>query len=89
MKKRNFEAAHHSAESGEDDELENGGKKKREKLAPKDFVEVERWDRMEKSDTDILAHIREMEKENRGWQTKKKIKRRLAGTKVSYNFRPN
>ena len=29
---------------------------------PKDFVEVERWDRMEMSDTDILAPIREMVK---------------------------
>ena len=30
---------------------------KRVKLALKDFVEVERWDRMEMSNTDILAHI--------------------------------
>ena len=57
------EAAQHSAESGDDDEIQNeeemtGGKKKRAKLAPKDFVEVERWDRMEMSDSDILAHIR-------------------------------
>ena len=42
------EVDHDSAESGDDDELENeeemtGGKKKRAKLAPKDFVEVERW----------------------------------------------
>ena len=59
--------AHHFAESGDDDELENeeemtGGKKKRAKLALEYFVEVERWDRMEMSDTDILAHIREMVK---------------------------
>ena len=59
------EVGYHSAESGDDDELENeeemtGGKKKRTKLALKDFVEVERWERMEVSDTDILAHIREM-----------------------------
>ena len=64
------EVAHHSAEFGDDDELENaeemtGGKKKRAKLAPKDFVEVERWDRMEMSDTDVLAHIREMVKLDR------------------------
>ena len=32
-----------------------GGKKKRAKLALKDFVEVERCDRMEMSDTYILA----------------------------------
>ena len=56
--------AHHFAESGDDDELENeeemnGGKKKQAKLTLKDFVEVERLDRMEMSDTDILAHIRE------------------------------
>ena len=38
------------------------GKKKRAKLVLKDFVEVERWDQMEISDTDILAHIREMAK---------------------------
>ena len=59
------EVDHHSAEFGDDDEHENeeemtGGKKKRTKLALKDFVEVERWDRMEVSDTDIMAHIREM-----------------------------
>ena len=35
-----------------------GGKKKRAKLALKDIVEVERWDRMEMSDSYILAHIR-------------------------------
>ena len=38
-----------------------GGKKKRAKLAPKDFVDVERRDRMEMSDTDILD-FREMVK---------------------------
>ena len=59
--------AHHSAESGDVDEPENEeemteGKKKRAKLVLKDFVEVERWDQMEISDTDILAHIREMAK---------------------------
>ena len=41
------EAALQSAESGDDDEIQNeeemtGGEKKRAKLAPKDFVEVER-----------------------------------------------
>ena len=59
--------AHHSAESGDDDELENeeemtGGKKKLAKLALKDFAGVQRWDRMEMSDTYILAHICEMVK---------------------------
>ena len=34
-----------------------GGKKKRAKLALKDFVEVERWDRMEMSDTGILVTL--------------------------------
>ena len=57
------EVVHHSTESGDDDEIQNeetttGGKKKRVKLAPKDFVEMERWDWMEMSDSDILAHIR-------------------------------
>ena len=46
------EVAHHSAESGDDDQLENeermtGRRKKRAKLALKDFVEMERWDQME------------------------------------------
>ena len=60
------EVANHSAESCNDDEEEmTGGKKKRAKLALKNFVEVKRWeswDRIEMSDTDILAHIREMVK---------------------------
>ena len=61
------EATHDSAESRDGDELENdeemtGRKKKLAKLARKEFVEVERWDRMKMSDTDILAHIREMVK---------------------------
>ena len=59
------EVAHHSAESGDEDELENeeemtDRKKKQAKLALKDFVEEERWDRLKMIDTDILAHIREM-----------------------------
>ena len=59
------EVAPSSAESGDDDELENeeemtGGKKKLAKLALKDFVGVERWDRMEMRDTNILAHIHGM-----------------------------
>ena len=38
---------HHSAESGNENEEEmTGGKKKRAKLAPKGFVEVERRDRI-------------------------------------------
>ena len=61
------EVAHDSAESGDDDELENevemtDRKKKRAKLALKDFVEVERWDWMEMGDTNILAHICEIVK---------------------------
>ena len=53
--------AHDSAESGKDaeeSEEEDVGKKKRAKLAPIEFQEVESWNRNDMSDADIHAHIR-------------------------------